>query len=37
MENDEKMIAMGFTLGFITTVLIELSIIGIVSIVRWIF
>ena len=37
MENDEKMINMGFTLGVITITLIELSIIGIVAIVRWIF
>ena len=37
MENDEKMIAAGFTMGVITITLIELSIIGIVAIVRWIF
>ena len=37
MGNDEKMIATGFTLGVITTFLIELSIIGIVTIIRSIF
>ena len=37
MGNDEQMVSMGFILGVITITLIELSIIGIVAIVRWTF